>query len=299
MIVILVDLLFSRVVLRRFSSHHPVLIRVISAVVCVSGVMVAKAVGDVFTHALYHALLEVKCVPFLDPAINLPKVTCFTASDVMAAPPVTIPRRVQVRKLVEILKTTRHNGFPVVVPTKKRCKYGHIGNRRKDSTLPYLEKRSSISGAVPAPVPEQSEQPDTGRLDSPRAASDHDDGDTSVQTSRRSSAESAVQNGNENGDGNGNGKDAVELAHPLARGGADGSAPLSPVLKRKRGKKLDPLDVSMPPSVASEPRQFKGLVLRKQLDLLLRFPKKPFFARKPRSGGYSRSMNGHQHMYIV
>ena len=30
-------------------------------------VMVAKWVGDFFTHPIYHALLELKCIPFLDP----------------------------------------------------------------------------------------------------------------------------------------------------------------------------------------------------------------------------------------
>ena len=29
-------------------------------------VMVAKWVGDFFTHPIYHALLELKCIPFLD-----------------------------------------------------------------------------------------------------------------------------------------------------------------------------------------------------------------------------------------
>ena len=36
------------------------------------GVMVAKWVGDFFTHPVYHALLELKCIPFLDPE---PRVT--------------------------------------------------------------------------------------------------------------------------------------------------------------------------------------------------------------------------------
>ena len=31
-----------------------------------STIMVAKWVGDFVTHPLYHALLELKCIPFLD-----------------------------------------------------------------------------------------------------------------------------------------------------------------------------------------------------------------------------------------
>ena len=36
-------------------------------------IMVAKWVGDFVTHPLYHALLELKCIPFLDaePIITL------------------------------------------------------------------------------------------------------------------------------------------------------------------------------------------------------------------------------------
>ncbi len=31
-----------------------------------AAIMVAKWVGDFVTHPLYHALLELKCIPFLD-----------------------------------------------------------------------------------------------------------------------------------------------------------------------------------------------------------------------------------------
>lgn len=31
-----------------------------------TAIMFAKWVGDYFTHPLYHALLELKCIPFLD-----------------------------------------------------------------------------------------------------------------------------------------------------------------------------------------------------------------------------------------
>ena len=35
-------------------------------------VMVAKWVGDFFTHPIYHAIMEIKCIPFLNPE---PRVT--------------------------------------------------------------------------------------------------------------------------------------------------------------------------------------------------------------------------------
>ena len=31
-----------------------------------ASIMMAKWVGDFFTHPLYHATLELKCIPFLD-----------------------------------------------------------------------------------------------------------------------------------------------------------------------------------------------------------------------------------------
>ena len=37
-----------------------------------ASVLISKWVGDFFTHPVYHALLELKCIPFLDPE---PRVT--------------------------------------------------------------------------------------------------------------------------------------------------------------------------------------------------------------------------------
>ena len=36
-----------------------------------TAVMVAKWVGDFFTHAFFHALLELKCIPFLNQQPNV------------------------------------------------------------------------------------------------------------------------------------------------------------------------------------------------------------------------------------
>ena len=36
-----------------------------------TSVMVAKWVGDFFTHAFFHALLELKCIPFLNQMPNV------------------------------------------------------------------------------------------------------------------------------------------------------------------------------------------------------------------------------------
>ena len=37
------------------------------------GVMVAKWMGDYATHSLYHAMLELKCVPFLHDTLPFKK----------------------------------------------------------------------------------------------------------------------------------------------------------------------------------------------------------------------------------
>ena len=87
-----------------------------------AAVLIAKWLADFVTHSLYHAILEVKCVPFLDFLCDIPKMECFSASDVMQAPVVTLNHRCSVRHILTVLKTTSHNGFPVL------CK-DRMGNR--------------------------------------------------------------------------------------------------------------------------------------------------------------------------
>eukprot|EP01013_Petalomonas_cantuscygni_P022853 TRINITY_DN44175_c0_g1_i1.p1 TRINITY_DN44175_c0_g1~~TRINITY_DN44175_c0_g1_i1.p1 ORF type:complete len:447 (-),score=39.70 TRINITY_DN44175_c0_g1_i1:12-1352(-) len=78
-----------------------------------AAVMTAKAVADLCTHPLYHALLEVKCVPFLDVDSVVPYMDTFSAREVMSSPPVTIRPIVTVAHILSILRTS-HNAFPVV-----------------------------------------------------------------------------------------------------------------------------------------------------------------------------------------
>ena len=87
-------------------------------------VMVAKWVGDFFTHPVYHALMELKCIPFLEPE---PRVTIdkkrielelFSAKDIMASPVITIQCREQVFVLADLILKSTHSGFPVVKTTK-------------------------------------------------------------------------------------------------------------------------------------------------------------------------------------
>lgn len=97
-------------------------------------VMVSKWVGDFFTHPVYHALLELKCIPFLDPE---PRVTVderqinlelFSAKDVMSSPVITIRTKEMVSVLSKLLLETAHGGFPVIRKSThgEDCFYGTI-----------------------------------------------------------------------------------------------------------------------------------------------------------------------------
>ncbi|XP_031558101.1 chloride channel protein D-like isoform X2 [Actinia tenebrosa] len=84
-------------------------------------IMVAKWVGDFTTHPLYHALLELKCIPFLDSepiiihegstSINL---ELYRASHAMTKPAIVVNKVESVRHLSRLLLETPHGGYPVV-----------------------------------------------------------------------------------------------------------------------------------------------------------------------------------------
>eukprot|EP01064_Diplonema_japonicum_P021016 TRINITY_DN30564_c0_g1_i1.p1 TRINITY_DN30564_c0_g1~~TRINITY_DN30564_c0_g1_i1.p1 ORF type:complete len:861 (+),score=151.46 TRINITY_DN30564_c0_g1_i1:281-2584(+) len=84
-----------------------------------ASVLIAKWVADFATHSLYHALLEVKCVPFLDFLCDIPKMDCFQASDIMKSPVVTLNLKLTVGELVDVMNRCSHNGFPVMVEDKQ------------------------------------------------------------------------------------------------------------------------------------------------------------------------------------
>ncbi|KAI7836469.1 hypothetical protein COHA_009686 [Chlorella ohadii] len=81
-------------------------------------IMIAKFVADAATHSLYHGLLEVKCVPFLpkDPHSTI-SLDLVEVRYVMAAPVVTLREQMRLGDVRDVLRKTRHNGFPVVRDT--------------------------------------------------------------------------------------------------------------------------------------------------------------------------------------
>ncbi|EFN56864.1 hypothetical protein CHLNCDRAFT_144489 [Chlorella variabilis] len=81
-------------------------------------IMLAKFVADSATHSLYHGLLEVKCVPFLpkEPATHM-SLDLVEVRYVMHAPVVTLHEQMRLGDVRDVLRKTRHNGFPVVRDT--------------------------------------------------------------------------------------------------------------------------------------------------------------------------------------
>lgn len=77
--------------------------------------LVAKTVGDVFNPSIYEIILELKGLPFLEPNPE-PWMRNLTVGELAAAKPnvVCLCAVEKVARIVEVLKSTSHNGFPVV-----------------------------------------------------------------------------------------------------------------------------------------------------------------------------------------
>lgn len=78
-------------------------------------IMLAKWVADAGCHSLYHGLLEVKCVPFLpkEPHVDV-SLELMEVRHVMATPVVTLHEKMVLGDIRDVLRSTKHNGFPVV-----------------------------------------------------------------------------------------------------------------------------------------------------------------------------------------
>lgn len=77
--------------------------------------LIAKSVGDCFNLSIYEIILELKGLPFLDanPEPWMRNITVGELADVK--PPLVTLRGVEkVSRIVDVLKNTTHNGFPVI-----------------------------------------------------------------------------------------------------------------------------------------------------------------------------------------
>ncbi|CAL8095571.1 unnamed protein product [Orchesella dallaii] len=83
-------------------------------------VLTSKFIGDQFTHSLYHSLIELKCMPFLEPELRIywedkrVNLELFEVGDVMAEPVQCVRVIETVQNLAEVLTTSQHGGYPVV-----------------------------------------------------------------------------------------------------------------------------------------------------------------------------------------
>jgi chloride channel 7 len=83
-------------------------------------VMISKAIGDYFTHPLYHSLIEFKCIPFLEYCLDIQfknkklNLDLFKVSHIMVTPVRTVNCQESVHYLANVLLDTNHGGFPVV-----------------------------------------------------------------------------------------------------------------------------------------------------------------------------------------
>ncbi|XP_057800631.1 chloride channel protein CLC-a-like [Salvia miltiorrhiza] len=77
--------------------------------------LIAKTVGDCFNPSIYEIILELKGLPFLEahPETWMRNITVGELADVKPAV-VTLNGVERVGRIVEVLKNTTHNGFPVV-----------------------------------------------------------------------------------------------------------------------------------------------------------------------------------------
>eukprot|EP01060_Flectonema_neradi_P000184 TRINITY_DN1012_c0_g4_i1.p1 TRINITY_DN1012_c0_g4~~TRINITY_DN1012_c0_g4_i1.p1 ORF type:complete len:857 (+),score=87.79 TRINITY_DN1012_c0_g4_i1:57-2573(+) len=116
-------------------------------------VMVAKWVGSALSPSLYHALLDIKCVPMLDLERTTESIdfTKYCALDAVPREPVCIDVRVEIRTLCDLLKTTTYNCFPVVSNVDGVNIFKGTILRKDLETLLQITPLFEKNGCSPAP----------------------------------------------------------------------------------------------------------------------------------------------------
>eukprot|EP01132_Coremiostelium_polycephalum_P000989 gene989-1255_t len=76
-------------------------------------VMIAKWVGDIFNESIYEHLMEQKCYPFL-PTQPTKSMNKLGITDVMKSDVITLYEVEKVSKIIQILNSNQHHGFPVI-----------------------------------------------------------------------------------------------------------------------------------------------------------------------------------------
>lgn len=100
----------------------------------------ARYSGNAINHGMYELHLELQELPFLESTLrNVGLLTYFPVAEIMAQPVISLHEIEKVRRVFEILKTTKHNGFPVV------AKNGHLVGLILRKTLCSLLKLKAYS----------------------------------------------------------------------------------------------------------------------------------------------------------
>uniref|UniRef100_A0A8R1DIT4 Chloride channel protein n=1 Tax=Caenorhabditis japonica TaxID=281687 RepID=A0A8R1DIT4_CAEJA len=120
--------------------------------------MVAKWVGDIFNEGLYDAHIDLAEVPIL--GWNPPKMSRNILADrVMRKDVVALERRERVSRIVEILRSTLHHGFPVVdrieeSPIESLPDYGRLkGYILRSQLFKLLENRIFVEDGSSSNLP--------------------------------------------------------------------------------------------------------------------------------------------------
>lgn len=107
--------------------------------------LISKTIGDLFNHGVYDQIVRIKGLPFLDEKPE-PYMKHLTALDVCSCSPVTLSAIERVGNIVEVLKLTDHNGFPVLEEASSSSEapalYGLI---LRSHLLVLLKRREFIS----------------------------------------------------------------------------------------------------------------------------------------------------------
>lgn len=75
----------------------------------------SRYTGNAFNESIYDIQIHLKEMPFLEGSLHsLGMLNNHPISEIMATPVVTLQEVEKVRKVMEILTNTKHNGFPVV-----------------------------------------------------------------------------------------------------------------------------------------------------------------------------------------
>ncbi|ORC85384.1 chloride channel protein [Trypanosoma theileri] len=83
-------------------------------------IVMSKTVADLISEPLYHQMLRLDSVPYLQAHLLRPEFEQLTAADVMASDVVTLRLREKTSVVMEALRQTAHHAFPVVEAVDER-----------------------------------------------------------------------------------------------------------------------------------------------------------------------------------